>query len=83
MPGRAARAWRSLAALVQPEARGRGLHGQVSPLGLAKLPSGRSQPLGHRTSWPRSVGRSIGREEAPAHPYLARQMSDMGFRQNP
>ena len=28
-----------------------------------------------------NVGELIGGEEAPAHPYLARQMSDVGFRQ--
>ena len=80
-PGRAARARRSLAALALPGARGRGLHGQAALPGLARLPSGRSRPLSHRTSWPWSVGEPVGREEAPAHPYLARQMSDVGFRQ--
>ena len=83
MPGGAVRDPQRWTALAVPRARGRGLHGQVSPLGPAKLPSGRSQPLACRTSWPRSVGKSIGGEEAPAHPYLACQMSDVGFRQNP
>ena len=83
LPGHAARAPQRWVALAPPRARDRGLHGQVLPPGLAKLPSGRSQPLGRRTSWLRSVGKLIGREEAPAHPYLACQMSDLGFRQNP
>ena len=80
MPGRVARARRSLAALAPPRARGRDLHGQAALPGLARLPSDRSRPLSRQTSWLWSVGELVGGEEAPAHPYLARQMSDVGFR---
>ena len=81
MPGRAARARRGSAAPAPPAVRGRDLHGQAVLPGLAKLPSDRSRPLSHRTSWLWSVGELVGGEEAPVHPYLARQMSDVGFRQ--
>ena len=81
MPGRAAYARRSLAALVLPRVRGRDLHGQVVLPGLARLPNIRSQSLSRRTSWLRSVDEQASGGGAPAHPYLARQMSDVGFRQ--
>ena len=47
-PGHAARARRSLAALERPGVRDRDLHGQAVLPGLARLPSGRSRPLGRR-----------------------------------
>ena len=81
MLGRAVRARRSLVAPVPLGVRGRDLHGQAALSGLAGLPSGRSRPLSRRTSWLRSVGELVGGEEAPAHPYLVCQMSDVGFRQ--
>ena len=81
MPGRAACARRSLAAPMPPGVRGRDLHGQAALPGLARLPSGQSQPLSRRTSWLRSVDELAGGGGAPVHPYLARQMSDVGFRQ--
>ena len=40
----------------------------------------RSEPALRRTSWLWSVGELVGGEEAPVHPYLVRQMSDVGFR---
>ena len=80
MPGRAVRARRSLAALTPPGVRGRDLHGQAALPGLARLPHGQSRPLSRRTSWLWSVDELVGGEEAPAHPYLARQMSDVGLR---
>ena len=81
MHGRAVRARHSLAALAPPGVRGRDLHGQAALPGPARLPSDRSRPLSRRTSWLWSVGELFGGEEAPAHPYLARQMSDVEFRQ--
>ena len=80
-PGRAACTWRGLAAPVPLGVQGRDLHGQAALPGLARLPSDRSRPLSRRTSWLWSVDELVGGEEAPAHPYLARQMSDVGFRQ--
>ena len=81
MPGRAARARRGLAAPVPLGVQGRDLHGQAALPGLARLPSGRSRPLNRQTSWLGSVGELVGGGEAPAHPYLGHQMSDVGFRQ--
>ena len=81
MPGRAARARRGLAAPVPLGVQGRDLHGQAALPGPARLPTGWSRPLNRQTSWLGSVGELNGGEEAPAHPYLARQMSDVGFRQ--
>ena len=82
-PGRAACARRGLAAPVPLGVQGRNLHGQAALPGLARLPSGQSRLLGRRTSWLWSVSKSIGGEEARAHPYLARQMSDVGSRHFP
>ena len=38
---------------------------------------------GHQTWMPRSDGTRISGRKTSVHPYLARQMSDLGFRQNP
>ena len=79
MPGRVVHARRSLVAPAPLGVRGRDLHGQAALPGLARLPSDRSRPLSRQTSWPWSAGELVGGEEAPAHPYLARQMLDVGF----
>ena len=78
-PDRVVHARRSLVAPVPLGVRGRDLHGLAAPSRPARLPSGQSRLLGRRTSWLWSVDELVGGEEAPAHPYLARQMSDVGF----
>ena len=45
---------------------------------------GAQRELGERPPWMRrSNGTRIDGRKASAHPYLARQMSDFGFQQNP
>ena len=83
MPGRAILARWSLVTPVPPGVGDRDLHGQAAPSGPARLPSGRIRLLGRQTSLPVNVGELISGEEAPAHPYLARQMSGYGVPANP
>ena len=83
MPSHAVHARRSLVMPALPGVRGRDLHGQAALSGPARLPSGRIRLLGRQTSLPVNVGELISGEEAPAHPYLARQMSGYGVPANP